>query len=640
MYRLFAFLFFTLTAGTHSAFAAEAALRDWQPRHKNLLLQTLNTPQNVLTQLLSSPPLKAESDTTKAQYYAILSRAYFELSYPVKSYEQVRKGLKNVSVDTQPWLYHQLKLFEAEALSFAGKPSEGLPYITPALLWAENENHIQLVKYTHYTSGKLHNNLGDSIAALTHFQDAYELAPNAGALISKGQIARFIGMVYAYRSEHELALPFLLEAVEAQREQNNSLELSIALYDLGGSYLMLRQLIDATEATRESLHYAELAHDEQGVAYAKNQLASIAMQQGDLSEADGLLKEALAIFTKSDNPATVNQTYMNMAMTALKADEIEKAGEYFAQAYQTLYAGIPPNVKFQLDENFAQYLAAAGEYDKAFSVLNATVKPKEKHHSENSTQQLHVLRSKYELDEKAREFDLLEQKINLQDAQLSVRSRENTILLFVACGAFLMSGLFVFTAMNAKRHRKRLEKLENEDGLSGLLSRIGALTALGDEINNVKKNDYPLSVAIINVDDLRRTNDLFESMVGDRVIQELGSVIKTFLREGDVAGRINGDEFILIMPGAELAQAEQIALSISSSAQRIPVRIREEALKVSLTIGLCQYDFPLSTEAFLKRCNQAMAQAKMSARGGVFAFDSKLALLRVNPHQPKDLSLL
>lgn len=636
MDKIKALLVLILLAPLHVVYASDAMLTDWRQPHKQLLLQTLNTPQDVLTQLLSSPPLKAESAVTKAQYYAVLSRAYFELSYPVKSYEQVRKGLKGLSVEQQPWLYHQLKLFEAEALSFAGKPSEGLPFVAPAKSWAQSVNNQQLLKYAFYTNGKLSNNIGDSVTALNDFQIAYDIAPQSGALINRGQIARFIGMVYAYRDEHELALPFLLEAVQSQRDQNNAVELSIALFDLGGSYMQLKRYDVATQTMEESLHFAEVARDEQGVAYAKKDLAAIAMEQGQLDKSDALLQEALEIFSKSENPATVHQTYLGMAVTALKADELDPAGEYFELAYQSLYPGIPPSAKFTLDENYATYLAAAGDYKKAFKVLNGTVAPKEQHHSNNSTQQLHVLRSKYELDEKARQFEMLEQKVNLQDAQLLVKARENTILLFVAAGAFLMSGLFVYTAINAKRHRKRLEKLESEDGLSGLLSRIGVLDGLSREINNVKKADYPLTVAIINVDDLRRTNDLFENMVGDKVIQELGSIIKTFLREGDIAGRVNGDEFLMILPNAELAQAEQIALSISASAQRIPVRIREEALKVSLTIGLCQYDFPLSTEAFLKRCNQAMSQAKMSTRGGVFAYDSKLALLRVNPSQVKE----
>ena len=126
------------------------------------------------------------------------------------------------------------------------------------------------------------------------------------------------------------------------------------------------------------------------------------------------------------------------------------------------------------------------------------------------------------------------------------------------------------------RERKRLEEqlrfsleemetLAMQDALTGLLNRRAITDHAEAEWERAQREKRPMSLLLIDLDNLKKINDAKGHLVGDQVLIELAQVIKGSRRRYDWAGRWGGDEFILVLPGANLVEAEEVAERLRSS---------------------------------------------------------------------------
>ncbi len=116
------------------------------------------------------------------------------------------------------------------------------------------------------------------------------------------------------------------------------------------------------------------------------------------------------------------------------------------------------------------------------------------------------------------------------------------------------------------------------DSLTGAYTHGYLHEILELEIQHSLTHKAPLSVLILDIDDFKRINDSHGHLFGDRVIKETAETISANIRSEDILGRYGGDEFIVIMPGADLETAGQVALRICRS-------IAHNGLLATVSIG-------------------------------------------------------
>ena len=97
------------------------------------------------------------------------------------------------------------------------------------------------------------------------------------------------------------------------------------------------------------------------------------------------------------------------------------------------------------------------------------------------------------------------------------------------------------------------------DGLTGAFTHGYLQEILELEIQHSLTHKAPLSMMIIDIDDFKRINDSHGHLFGDRVIKETAETISANVRSDDILGRYGGDEFVVIMPGADAATALHVA---------------------------------------------------------------------------------
>lgn len=109
---------------------------------------------------------------------------------------------------------------------------------------------------------------------------------------------------------------------------------------------------------------------------------------------------------------------------------------------------------------------------------------------------------------------------------------------------------------------KELSHQRDHDFLTGLANRRRFDRMAGRELQRALRTETPLSVAMIDIDDFKYVNDTYGHATGDKVLAALGDLLRRSMRVYDLAARLGGEEFCLLLPGASSLQAYDLAVRL------------------------------------------------------------------------------
>ncbi|GAA3930195.1 EAL domain-containing protein [Litoribacillus peritrichatus] len=168
-----------------------------------------------------------------------------------------------------------------------------------------------------------------------------------------------------------------------------------------------------------------------------------------------------------------------------------------------------------------------------------------------------------------------------------------------------------------KRAEEQLHQLAQYDSLTGLNNRYSFQNLLGQSVARAIRNNSSIAVLFLDLDKFKTVNDSLGHEVGDFLLQEVALRIQACLRDGDVIGRIGGDEFTVIL------ESISVARDIAAIAQKIietisePFNLRDHHIHIGVSIGIATYPESATDEETLMRCADiAMYKVKESGRNG------------------------
>ncbi|HEV7352855.1 MAG TPA: PleD family two-component system response regulator [Brevundimonas sp.] len=160
------------------------------------------------------------------------------------------------------------------------------------------------------------------------------------------------------------------------------------------------------------------------------------------------------------------------------------------------------------------------------------------------------------------------------------------------------------------------------DALTGLHNRRYMANQLQALIGRANHGGEPVAVLLLDIDHFKGVNDLFGHDAGDEVLREFGVRLATNVRAVDLPCRMGGEEFVVVMPGTRLEDAQRIAERIRINVEVAPFRILggQESLPVTVSIGVAATRGNEETpESLLKRADDGVYEAKSSGRNRVIA---------------------
>ena len=160
--------------------------------------------------------------------------------------------------------------------------------------------------------------------------------------------------------------------------------------------------------------------------------------------------------------------------------------------------------------------------------------------------------------------------------------------------------------------------LSTKDPLTGLANRGKALAEFQNRFGLSLRYDRPLSVVMCDLDHFKQINDSFGHGAGDFVLQAFGERVRTNLREADLAGRIGGEEFLMVLPETDLGGGRQFAERLRKATAAAPVALSTGPLAFTCSLGVAErLGSDQDPGQLLARADAALYLAKSAGRDRV-----------------------
>ena len=171
-------------------------------------------------------------------------------------------------------------------------------------------------------------------------------------------------------------------------------------------------------------------------------------------------------------------------------------------------------------------------------------------------------------------------------------------------------------AMHNALEHEQLQKLAALDPLTGILNRRFGMVRLREEYSRSVRRGVPLAVMMFDIDHFKQVNDTYGHVVGDRVLRNIANQIRQGMREGDILLRYGGEEFMVILPGANKEDALAIAERVRHIVRDNVTMFGENQICVTISVGLDS--MPESSVAgeteLIANADEALYRSKNSGR--------------------------
>jgi diguanylate cyclase (GGDEF)-like protein len=182
----------------------------------------------------------------------------------------------------------------------------------------------------------------------------------------------------------------------------------------------------------------------------------------------------------------------------------------------------------------------------------------------------------------------------------------------------LLNQSFAISLNNAITY-DQLQKLAANDPLTGLYNRRFGMTRLSEEFIRSIRSQIPLGLLMFDIDHFKQVNDTFGHTAGDRVLVNIAKIAAMAARKGDLIIRYGGEEFIMILPGADKKDCNFIAERLRHMVEESLVIAGDAQIRVTISIGLVSYpEYSVDEEQSLIRvADDALYLAKEKGRNVV-----------------------
>jgi len=180
---------------------------------------------------------------------------------------------------------------------------------------------------------------------------------------------------------------------------------------------------------------------------------------------------------------------------------------------------------------------------------------------------------------------------------------------------------FALQIANALKRAQLFEEIQHlalTDPLTGVQNRRSLFDLGRIELARSQRMDRPFCCLMLDLDHFKKINDTYGHPIGDLVVREFAQCCKRSVREVDLIGRYGGEEIVIFLPETDADTAMQVAERVRKAVERVPIKISDQELHITVSIGVSRADeHTLELETLIARADQAMYVAKHKGRNRV-----------------------
>jgi len=498
----------------------------------------------------------------------------------------------------------------------AGDNGAARDYYDRAVAVATKANDTKSLAGALYARGYLLGVQGEFAIGLGDLKRAQALYDAAGLNDYSLTTLNSIAILYNRMGDYEQARHIYERAVRAQEAAGMTRELGVTLHNLGRAHENLSEWEAARAAFSRSYELSRELKYPRGEAYAVRGLAAIANATGDPNDALSLLERAAELQKQTPDARLYAQIQLARGAALHQTNRPNDAASALREALQV----------FQTTESMielrATYAALAsveaelGNWREAYKYRSLAQETSERMLRNQLDQRFTSLKVEFDTAAKEKENELLLRENEANQNALEQERRASRLLAIVIGLTVILAGLLGVLAIHQWRTTRRMHTLAMTDELTGVPNRRAVLSKL----EPVLVGGGPCALLIVDIDHFKSINDQHGHAEGDEALKLVARQLRAFAAEPAFIGRLGGEEFVIVLPGADLERAMRDADQLRESVMTIDSRRWLKDRRITVSIGVTTskaHGDTLST--MLQRADAALYEAKRSGRNCVKA---------------------
>lgn len=209
-----------------------------------------------------------------------------------------------------------------------------------------------------------------------------------------------------------------------------------------------------------------------------------------------------------------------------------------------------------------------------------------------------------------------------EDAPAATVEQSDLVQLVMTCFNLMlaMAQCFALMLLLVQRMLVQLHERATRDGLTGLLNRASLINS---GLKALADGDKPFAVLIVDLDHFKQVNDTWGHLSGDAVLRHFAAAAQEIsATRPHMLGRYGGEEFVLMLPGAQAGDAMQVARQLVNAARDANVQVSAGILKYTVSVGVSHAASGATLEQLLAKADAALYRAKAAGRNRACGADA------------------
>lgn len=426
-----------------------------------------------------------------------------------------------------------------------------------------------------------------------------------------------IAILYNRMGDNPQARNMYTKALEAQRQAGMRREQGVTLHNLGRAHENMQEWAAAKQAFEESYAISRELKYARGEGYALRGLAAVANGVGDPGNALLTLDRAAALQRQTPDARLNAQIQLARGVALHQLNRLPSSAASLHQALEVFKQADSLSELRATHAELAAVYAEMNNWRAAHDHLLQAQQTAERLFRNQVDQRFTSLKVEFDTAAKEKENELLLRENEANQKALEHERRARGLQATVITLTVIMAGLLATLAVYQWRSKRRMRHLAMTDELTGVPNRRAVLTQL---VPLLDPRVQRCAMLVIDIDHFKSINDQHGHAEGDEALRAVAVQLRTEVREPAFIGRLGGEEFVVVVPDADLQAAQRLAERFREQVTKIDTRRWLADRYLTVSIGLTLANLAADTpSAMLQRADAALYEAKRAGRNCVRA---------------------
>ncbi|HVP22161.1 MAG TPA: diguanylate cyclase [Anaerolineaceae bacterium] len=509
--------------------------------------------------------------------------------------ERALELVRELEASGHPYVHGtaQAKITLGELDNNAGAYGAALTNLLEAYTLLQGQLFPDLLAVASHSIGWAHLRLGNYSEAIDFMNRALLFFRQSGLQEKEAAVLTSMGTVYSQQGMHSQAMENFKQALALQQFPAVNRGKGVTLNNLAYAQVMLGALQEAisnAQAGIEVFHAMALPSLE---VRGLDTLARAYFAAGEYRKAEDTLQQCLTVTRQLNSEFFEMEVMLNLGKIYFQEGQLERAKEHYLESLKladirqsNFYRYKYHEILAKIFENLGQAKEALQQYKEFHISMETAV-------AEAASYRVENLKILHQVVKNQKEAEVLWLSNQALEREIDERQRERT----------------------------ELEKLATTDALTGLYNRRHLFTLGEYELEKSRRQEIPISMILLDIDDFKLVNDNFSHAIGDRVLIEIAKSLTRNARVGDICCRYGGEEFIILLPNTGLAAGQDVAERIRKVISATPLQIDGVEIRITASLGVAQVEpEDIDLASLIARADRAMYRAKSSGRDQAYGF--------------------